>query len=247
MTAWVRKGVLGGLVLLGLALALGCVEHRRDGHDHASDRHGAHQAERQHQGHHRGPADIQEYLAKLDRPERDAYQKPRQVIDALQLTPGMAIADVGAGSGYFTRRFVEAVGHTGTVYAIDVEQDMLDYVKNSLKGIRGASSTHFILTRPDALALPPDSADVLFLCNVYHHLEGRTQYFASANPVLRPGGRIVIIDFYHDHRSGDVGFPRRHLVARQMVVREMAAAGYGLAREHDFLTRQYFLEFTVAD
>ena len=121
MTAWFRKEVLGGLVLLGLALALGCVEHRRDGHDHASDRHGAHRAEGQHQGHHRGPADIQAYLAKLDRPERDAYQKPRQVIDALQLTPGMAIADVGAGSGYFTRRFVEAVGHTGTVYAIDVE------------------------------------------------------------------------------------------------------------------------------
>lgn len=195
---------------------------------------------------HRAPADLQEYLRKLDRPERDHYQKPSQVMETLALNPGMAVADLGTGSGYFTRRFVRTVTESGMVYAIDIEQEMLDYTRRSIEDLRIPYSAQFILASSDDPKLPADSVDLIFVCNVYHHLEDRSSYFAKVQSALKPGGRVAIIDFYHDSRSGEIGFPRRHLVARETVVEELGKAGYTLVREHEFLPRQYFLEFSVA-
>ncbi len=196
---------------------------------------------------HRQPEDLAQYLRDLDSPARDEYQKPAQVVEALKLTPGMAVVDLGAGSGYFTRRFAEVVGAEGTIYAVDVEREMLAYVERSLSQRTARAKVELILASPEDPKLPPASADLIFLCNVYHHLEERTAYFTRLMPALRPGGRVAIIDFYHDERSGNVGFPRRHLVARETVIEEMARAGYRLAREHRFLPRQYFLEFEPAE
>ncbi len=196
--------------------------------------------------HHRSPADLQEYLRKLDRPERDHYQKPSQVMETLALKPGMAVADLGAGSGYFTRRFVRAVTESGMVYAIDVEQGMLDYTRRSIEDLRIPYSAEFTLASSDDPKLPAGLVDLIFVCNVYHHLEDRSSYFSKVRSALKPGGRVAIIDFYHDSRSGEIGFPRRYLVARETVVKELSKAGYTLVREHEFLPRQYFLEFTVA-
>jgi len=200
-------------------------------------------AEDQHQ--HRRPDDIKQYLENLDSTERDRYQKPADVIDALRLKPGMAVADLGSGSGYFTRRFIEAVTETGMVYAVDVEPEMLAYAKDSVIHMHTAYTAEFILAQPDNPKLPFESVDLLFLCNTIHHLENRSKYFSDLKSSLKPGARIAIIDFYPDERSGDLGFPKHHLVARDAVIQEMAAAGYQLAREHSFLQKQYFLEFVV--
>jgi arsenite methyltransferase len=195
---------------------------------------------------HRRPDDIKQYLEHLDRSERDQYQKPAEVIEALQLKPGMAVADLGSGSGYFTRRFVEAVTDRGMVYAVDVEPEMLAYVKESLIHMHVPYSAEFILARPDNPKLPFESVDLLFVCNTIHHLEDRSQYFRDLRSYLKPGARISIIDFYPDERSGDLGFPKRHLVPRETIINELTEAGYRLAREHTFLPKQYFLEFTPA-
>ncbi|HET7059437.1 MAG TPA: methyltransferase domain-containing protein [Nitrospiraceae bacterium] len=194
--------------------------------------------------HHRRPADIHQYWEHLDRAERDTDQQPERVIEVLGLQSGLSVADIGAGSGYFTRRFVQAVTEKGTVYAVDVEPDMLQYAKASIARMPIPSTVEFILAQPDNPRLPPQSADLIFLCNVYHHLNDRPAYFSNIRSALKPGGRIVIIDFYHDARSGDVGFPRKHLVPRDTVIEEMAKAGFQLGREHTFLARQYFLEFS---
>lgn len=195
------------------------------------------------QGKHRNPTDLKSYLEHLDSVERDKDQKPAQVVEALALKPGMAVADLGSGSGYFTRRFVEAVTDSGRVYAVDVEPEMLEYVKASLERAHKPYSVEFILAGPDSPKLPTESVDVIFLCNVAHHLENRPTYFANVTSALKPGGRIAIIDFYPDERSGNLGFPKHHLVSRDTLVAEMAKAGYRLFREHDFLPKQYFLEF----
>lgn len=200
-------------------------------------------AEDQHQ--HRRPDDIKEYLKHLDSTERDRYQKPSEVIAALGLKPGMAVADLGSGSGYFTRRFVEAVTDKGVVYAVDVEPEMLAYAKESIVHMHVPYTAEFILARPDNPKLPLESLDLLFVCNTIHHLEDRSKYFRELRSSLKPGARIVIIDFYPDERSGDLGFPKRHLVSQDTVVEEMIAAGYQLAREHRFLPKQYFLEFVA--
>ncbi len=197
--------------------------------------------------HHRRPDDIKQYLEHLDRSERDQDQKPSQVLEALQLQPGMTVADLGSGSGYFTRRFVEAVTDRGKVYAVDVEPEMLRYVEDSLVHMHVPYSAEFILARPDDPKLPPASVDLIFVCNTAHHLEDRAHYFRNAASALKPGGRVAIIDFHPDERSGDLGFPKRHLVARDTIVSEMAEAGYRLSREHTFLARQYFLEFSPID
>ncbi len=185
-------------------------------------------AEDQHQ--HRRPDDIKQYLEHLDSTERDRYQKPAEVIEALKLKPGMAVADLGSGSGYFTRRFIEAVTETGMVYAVDVEPEMLAYAKES------------VIHNPK---LPFASVDLLFICNTIHHLENRSKYFSDLKSSLKAGARIAIIDFYPDERSGDLGFPKHYLVAGDTIVQEMTAAGYQLAREHSFLQKQYFLEFVA--
>jgi ubiquinone/menaquinone biosynthesis C-methylase UbiE len=194
-------------------------------------------------GQHRRPDDIQEYLRHLDSPERDAYQKPSQVVEALALKPGMSVADLGSGSGYFTRRFVEAVGQSGKVYAIDIEPDMLKYVEDSIVHMHIPYSAQFILARPDDPKLPLESVDLIFVCNTYHHLEDRTRYFQNLKGALKSGGRIALVDFYHDERSGEFGFPKEHLVPRDQVIEEMRKAGYRVLREHGFLARQYFVEF----
>ena len=193
---------------------------------------------------HRRPADIKQYLEHLDSEERDQHQKPRQVIDALNLKPGLTVADLGSGSGYFTRRFIEAVTETGKVYAVDVEPEMLKYAEESIIHMHRSYTAEFILARPDSPKLPYESVDLLFVCNTYHHLSDRTKYFSDAKSSLKPGGRIAIIDFYHDERSGELGFPKRHLVSRETVIAELTDAGYTLLREHQFLPKQYFLEFT---
>lgn len=197
------------------------------------------------QGHqHERMPNVMEYLDRLDRPERDHDQKPAQVVDALELKPGMHVADLGAGSGYFTRRFVEAVGETGKVYVIDVEPEALKYVEESLIRMHRRFEAEFILARPDNPKIPVESVDLIFVCDTYHHLEDRADYFRNVKTSLKPGGRIALIDFYHDERSGDLDFPKRHLVPREKVIEEMTTAGYRLAKEHRFLPKQYFLEFT---
>jgi cyclopropane fatty-acyl-phospholipid synthase-like methyltransferase len=197
-------------------------------------------------GAHRNPADIKQYLEHLDSADRDQDQKPSLVVEALGLKPGMAVADLGSGSGYFTRRFVEAVTETGRVFAVDIEPEMLAYAKESVEHMHIPFTAEFILALPDNPKLPTDLVDVIFLCDVYHHLEDRAAYFANIRSALKAGGRIAIIDFYHDERSGNVGFPKRHLIPRDTVVSEMAQAGYRLSRDHAFLPRQYFLEFVPA-
>lgn len=217
---------LAGLALLGAGLLWAGPVPAQQGHQHE-----------------RMP-NVMEYLDRLDRPERDHDQKPAQVVDALELKPGMHVADLGAGSGYFTRRFVEAVGETGKVYVIDVEPEALKYVEESLIRMHRRFEAEFILARPDNPKIPVESVDLIFVCDTYHHLEDRADYFRNVKTSLKPGGRIALIDFYHDERSGDLDFPKRHLVPREKVIEEMTAAGYRLAKEHRFLPKQYFLEFT---
>ena len=193
--------------------------------------------------HHQRPNDIAQYLEHLDSQERDRSQKPAEVVEALALKPGLTVADLGSGSGYFTRRFIEAVTETGKVYAVDVEPEILKYTEESIVHMHRPYTAEFILARSDSPKLPYESIDLLFVCNTYQHLDERAKYFSDTKSSLKPGGRLAIIDFYHDERSGELSFPKQHLVPRETVIAELTEAGYRLVREHTFLPRQYFLEF----
>ncbi len=127
--------------------------------------------------------DINRYIHALERPERDQYQQPEKVIEALNLTPGMMVIDIGAGSGYFTRRLAESVGDKGRVIAIDVEQKMLNYNKRQLEKRGLANRVRFILAEKEGPIFSGNNADIVFLCDVYHHLEDQSTIWPT--PSLR--------------------------------------------------------------
>lgn len=181
------------------------------------------------------------YIAYLEAPDRAGWQKPDEVVSALSLRAGDRVADVGAGSGYFARRFAAAVGPTGRVDAVDVDATLLTYLKIRLDDEKLAN-VRARRVEPDDPALAPASEDVIFLCNTYHQLRNRGAYLAKLAPALRRGGRVVVVDF---HARDDVpaGPPLREKLARETVVDEFHRAGFSLDREEGFLPYQYFLVF----
>lgn len=171
--------------------------------------------------------------------DRDRDQQPERVLAALKLKPGDHVADLGAGGGYFTFRFADAVGPTGRVYAIDVDPDMIDYLRTRAAQ-EGYANVEVIAAAADNPGLAPGSIDLLFTCNTYHHLEDRTAYFQRAAAALRPGGRVAIIDM---NGSGWFSWLSGHGTSADTIRAEMTAAGYRLVEQPDFLQQQSFLIF----
>src|SRR5512140_1832763 len=119
---------------------------------------------------HRLHQDPKAYIAMLDDPARDAYQKPHEVITALKLKPGEVIADVGAGSGYFTFRLAHHVGDSGRVYAIDVSPDMIVHLNRRIRDLQ-LKNVVSILATPDDPLLAEASIDRFFICDTWHHID----------------------------------------------------------------------------
>jgi arsenite methyltransferase len=166
-------------------------------------------------------------------PGRDQTQQPDRVVAALALHPGARVADIGAGGGYFTFRLADAVGPGGFVYAIDVDPDMLSYLRTRVRNEQRAN-IEVIEAAPDDSRLPAASVDLIFICNTYHHLSDRVAYFDALRARLRPDGRVAIID-YEEGKHG----------TNPAVIRaELTDAGYALVKEETFLEEQSFLIFT---
>jgi predicted methyltransferase len=177
-------------------------------------------------------------LAYEDFGDRDEWQEPDRVVEGLALAPGARVGDLGAGGGYFTFLIAEAVGPEGKVYAIDVDEGMLEYVREKAAQ-DGHANVETVLAAGSDPQLP-EPVDLLFTCNTYHHLEDRSAYFEAVRPYLRPGGRVAIIDY-----SGEGGwFERRHSTPPETIQSEMEAAGYQLEKNVGFLERQSFLIFS---
>lgn len=171
----------------------------------------------------------------------DEGHKFDQVVAAMNLKPGQIVVDIGAGRGVFTRRFAAAVGPDGQAIGLEIDPLMVkrmtaDAGSNNIKNYEAR------LVLPDDPVLAQGSADVVFLSNTYHHLTDRVAYFTKVKGALRPGGRIVIVDYVKtDSNAGNPSEPR---FSKEEVIIELRRAGYRLARELDFLLpSQYFLEF----
>jgi ubiquinone/menaquinone biosynthesis C-methylase UbiE len=189
---------------------------------------------------HHGFHDIEHWAQAFESPERAKWQRPDEVVHALNLKPGETIADIGAGTGYFTRRFAAAVGPTGTVIGVDIEPAMVDYMKADAKKLKLANY-EARLSKPDDAELAPHSVDLIFFCDVLHHVDNRLSYLRKLKPALKPGARVVVIDFKKE--ALPVGPPPADKISREDMIGEFRAAGYRLVREHRFLPYQYFLEF----
>jgi arsenite methyltransferase len=184
--------------------------------------------------------DSQAYIAMLEDPKRDAYQKPQEIVMALELKEGEMVADIGAGSGYFSFRLANHVGERGRVYAVDVSPDMILHLNRRIRDTR-TKNVISVLAPPDDPLLGEASLDRIFICDTWHHIQKQTEYLALLKKMLKPGGQIVMIDF--QKRQLPVGPPLETKIAREDLIQQMKSAGFQLVKEHTFLPYQYFLIF----
>ncbi len=167
---------------------------------------------------------------------RDRRQQPDKIVALLRLAPGSHVADLGAGTGYFTFRLARAVGPSGVVYAVDTEQTRLVDLAR-----RAADWPSIVTIRPEPTQVQlPELVDLVFLAHAYHHLPDRTGYFGQLRTSLRDGGRVAIVE------GRPTGFVRRlfgHVTEPEVIVAEMAAAGYELLERPDVAASDSFQIF----
>lgn len=173
----------------------------------------------------------------FDDPKRDAWQKPHEVIHALGLAQDAAVADIGAGTGYFSARLANML-KDGRVYAVDIEPAMVKHLAGRAKR-EGLANLVPVAGAAESPRLPA-KVDLALFVDVYHHVEDRERYFGEMRKMLKPDGRVAIIDFRLDSPDGP---PKETRIAPEQVKAEMKKAGYALLAEHSFLPRQYFLVF----
>ncbi len=169
---------------------------------------------------HHGFKNAEEWVKVFDDPERDAWQQPDRIVAALTLTPAMTVADIGAGTGYFTVRIARALTH-GDVIATDLEPDMIRYLGERAQR-EGLSNIRGVVTPADDPKLAPGSVDRILIVDVWHHLGDRAAYAHKLVPALRPGGQLVVVDFKLDATRGP---PVQFRLAPQDLIAELETAG----------------------
>jgi cyclopropane fatty-acyl-phospholipid synthase-like methyltransferase len=223
-----RVLLTGGVVTLGASLA---AQPQAPGHT------GAGQHKPDHMQH--SFSDAEKYAKEFDDPSRDAWQMPGRVIETLGLRPGQAVADIGAGTGYFSTRLARSTA-APAVFSVDIEPNMVAHLemraaKEGLKNITPVQAT------PDSPNLP-SPVDTILVVDTFHHIPNRVEYFRKLKASIKPGGQLAIVDFRKDAPSGP---PVEFRFTADQISAELAEAGFVLAASHDFLPRQLFLIYRV--
>lgn len=222
------------IVVLLAVLLLGCAAQSGQ-HGSAEPVRGPHDATAHHSF-----ADVEHWQTVFDDPARDAWQKPTALVNALAVRPGMVVADLGAGTGYFTGYLCAAVGEQGTVFAVDPEPNLVVHLRARAEQEHTANVVP-VLASFDNPRLPAHAVDVVLIVDTFHHIDDRLNYFRGLQRALKPGGRVAIVDFKKEPLP--VGPPPEHKLARERVIEEMESAGYALVDESQVLPYQYVLIF----
>lgn len=177
---------------------------------------------------------------------RDSWQRPDDVVAALEIEPGDRVADLGVGDGYFIGPLAAAVGEAGMVYAVDVEEAPLATVRERFPA--GETVVDTVLAGFDDPRLPDGSIDLVLIVNTFHHIEDRGAYFRRLRDDLAAGGRVAVIEPNED-LGGVLGLTldEGHTSSAPAVEQEMASAGYTLVASHDFLPVQIFRVFAPGE
>ena len=199
-------------------------------------------ARRRHRGHrpgrHGNPPKLRAFLARMEAPDRGRWQRPARVVRALGLRRGQTACEIGAGSGYFALRLARAVGPRGRVFAVEAEPRILEVLGRRVQRARARNVTPVLALDDDPL-LPAACCDLALLVNTYHHFADGPAYLRKLARALRPGGRIVTVDFHR--KRTPVGPPVEHRVARDAFLADARRAGLVPVAELDLLPYQYFV------
>ena len=178
----------------------------------------------------------------LERPEREDEEAPSKALDALDLKAGVVVADIGAGSGYYSSRIARRIGPTGRVYATDIQQGMIDILERRIKN-EGLANVTTILGGMDDPRLPPASIDLAIMVDVYHELQQPQLFLQRLKPAFKPNGRLVLLEF----RKEDPNVPilEVHKMSVAEVKQEMEAEGFVLDKVIDVLPWQHIIVLKV--
>ncbi len=177
----------------------------------------------------------------LERPGRDEEQRPDEIVRSMGLKKGDVVADLGAGTGYFTRRLAKAVGPSGRVYAVDIQPEMLSRLKENMEkaGVRNVVP---ILGTNDDPKLPPGSLDWVLLVDVYHELQQPKATLARMREALKTDGKVALVEYRLEGLTA-VHVREEHRMSTKQVLAEWEPAGFRLVKLHEFLPVQHFFVF----
>jgi predicted methyltransferase len=186
---------------------------------------------------------VSEFVERFEREGRDAFDHRKEIVAALGLKPGMAVADIGGGTGLFTRMFSRAVGESGKIYAVDISDEFIEHVEN-LAREQKMTNIVGVVCKPDSVALPPASIDLAFICDTYHHFEYPHKTMRSIHKALRPKGQVVLIDFHRIQGKSSDWIMSHVRAGQEVFAKEISDAGFKqLEDKKDLLKESYFLRF----
>jgi ubiquinone/menaquinone biosynthesis C-methylase UbiE len=187
--------------------------------------------------------DVKEFLGKFEVESREVYANRAKIVEHCKLKPGMAVADVGAGTGLFTRLFAAEVGDKGKVYAVDIAKPFLNHIAKTVREQK-LINVETVLCTATSTELKPNSVDLVYVCDTYHHFEFPSRTLASIHRALKPGGQLVVIDFHRipgKSREWILGHVR---AGQEIVEKEITEAGFKKTGEvKDLLEENYFVRF----
>lgn len=186
---------------------------------------------------------VSEFQGRFEKEGRDAFDHREQILAAAKLRPGMTVADIGTGTGLFTRMFARAVGPMGKVYAVDIAPAFVKHAEDSARK-ENLQNVVGVLAKPDSVELPAASIDLAYICDTYHHFEFPEKTMRSLHRALKPGGQVVLVD-YRRIEGQSSQWALGHIRAGQEVFeREIESCGFKKVEEKpDLLKESYFVRF----
>src|SRR5579883_327239 len=186
--------------------------------------------------------DVPDYIGKFETESREIFAQRKEILTACDLKPGADVADIGAGTGLFTRLFAKQVGPKGKVYAVDIAPRFIEHIKKTCKDA-GIENAVGVVCTADSARLPSKSVDVVFICDTYHHFEFPFRTMASIHEALRPGGRVIVIDFHRIEGKSREWVLNHVRAGQEVVVKEIESSGFKKVAEKKLLKENYFLVF----
>jgi SAM-dependent methyltransferase len=186
--------------------------------------------------------DVEYWRRVFESEQREIYRHRHDILAALNLRPGMRVADVGAGTGFFSLMFARAVGDGGRVYAVDISPEFISAIQDRAAA-EGLGNLTGVVNSQASVPLPPDSVDLVFISDTYHHFEDPRAMLDGIRAALVPGGEVVVVDFRRvEGQSGPwvMGHVR---AGAEVVISELEAEGFRFEERLDFMRSQYFLRF----
>lgn len=185
---------------------------------------------------------VNQFVERFEREGREVYDLRKEIVEACEVRPGLVMADIGAGTGLFTRMFAEKIGAKGRVYAVDISEKFVKHVTKTSREAELENVVGVVCTATSA-NLPPASIDLAFICDTYHHFEFPQKTMATIHRALRPGGQLILLEFHRiEGKSSDwiLGHVR---AGQETFCAEVSEAGFKQTGEKRFMKTSYFVRF----